>query len=356
MGRNIRCAMAFSAAFAAFAGAGTANADTKLTYLLTSPTPTVAEAPHASVPAVLGYWKEEGLDVDVKPSPGSTQATQLVVAGTAHFTMASVEPLMIARQKGGKVIAVYNHVREPIYTIAVTKQSPITKLEQVKGKTIGVSSLASGAVPFSKAMLKLAGMDPEKDVKFVPIGVGAQAAHAVKENRVDALGYWDWAYAMIENAGVEFRHFKSEQTQKILSLMILANEDYIKANSGVAARFSRAIAKAALFTINNPEAAVKIHWQRYPASKPAGIADDEALKQAVSVLKARLPKYRIEGRNPPIWGAFTKAEWEATQDFLAESGQIQQKLDVAQYYTDTLLKTANDFDPKKIVAQAKAYK
>lgn len=355
MGRTIPFSLLFSGALA-LVSTDAASADIKLTYLLTSPTPTVAEAPHASVPAILGYWKEEGLDVDVKPSPGSTQATQLVVAGTAHFTMASVEPLMIARQKGGKVIAIYNHVREPIYTIAVTKQSPITKLEQVKGKTIGVSSLASGAVPFSKAMLKLAGMDPEKDVKFVAVGVGAQAAHAVKEKRVDALGYWDWAYAMIENTGVEFRHFTSEQTQKILSLMILANEDFVKSNADTAAKFARAIAKAALFTINNPEAAVKIHWQRYPASKPAGIAEDEALKQSVSILKARLPKYRIEGRNPPTWGAFTKAEWEATQDFLASSGTIQKKVDVAQYYNDSLLKKVNDFDAAKIVAKAKAYK
>lgn len=344
------------ASFVAVAAAGAARADTKITYLLTSPTPTVAEAPHAAVPAVLGYWKAEGLDVDVKPAPGSTQATQLVVAGTAHFTMATVEPLIIARQKGAKVVAVYNHVREPIYTVAVTQQSPITDLKQLKGKSIGVSSLASGAVPFSKAMLKSVGLDPDKDAKWVAIGLGPQAVHALKENRVDALGYWDWAYAILENGGFQFRHFTSASTKDILSLMILANEDYVNANPKVVAGFARAIAKAALFTVTNPEAAVKIHWQRYPGSKPTGVPDDQALKEAVHVLKARLGKYRVEGRNPPRWGAFTKAEWESTQNFLADSGQIQSKLDVAQYYTDRLLATINDFDAAKVIEQAKSYK
>ena len=49
-------AVRFSAAFiATILAAAAAHAQTKITYLLTSPVPTVAEAPHASVPAVLGY-------------------------------------------------------------------------------------------------------------------------------------------------------------------------------------------------------------------------------------------------------------------------------------------------------------
>ncbi|MBM3951396.1 MAG: ABC transporter substrate-binding protein [Rhodospirillales bacterium] len=341
---------------AAILAAGAAHAQTKITYLLTSPVPTVAEAPHASVPAVMGYWKEGGLDVTVSPSPGSTQATQLVVAGTAHFTMATVEPLIIARQKGGKVVAVYNHVREPIYTIAVPKESAITDMKQLKGKAIGVTSLASGAVPFSKAMLKSIGVDPEKDVRWVAIGLGPQASHALKENRVDALGYWDWGYAILENLGHQFRHYTTEATKNVLSLALVANEDFVASNPDAVTAMARGIAKAALFTITNPEAAVKIHWQQYPASKPTGIPEDQALKDAVHVLKARLVKYRVEGRSPPTWGAFTKAEWEATQNFLADSGLIQQKVDVAQYYNDRLLAKVNDFDANKVIAQAKGYK
>ena len=336
--------------------ASAADAQTKITYLLTSPVPTVAEAPHASVPAVMGYWKEGGIDVTVSPSPGSTQATQLVIAGTAHFTMATVEPLIIARQKGAKVVAVYNHVREPIYTIAVPKDSPIADIKQIKGKTIGVVSLASGAVPFSKAMLQSVGVDPEKDVRWVAIGLGPQAAHALKENRVDALGFWDWGYAILENLGHQFRHFTTDATKNVLSLALVANEDFVASNPDAVTAMARGIAKAALFTITNPEAAVKIHWQQYPASKPTGVPEDQALKEAVHVLKARLVKYRVEGRSPPTWGAFTKAEWESTQDFLANSGLIQQKIDVAQYYTDRFLAKANDFDASKVIAQAKGYK
>src|SRR3712207_7780223 len=49
--------------------------------------------------------------------------------------LASPEGLLVARQSDAKAIAVYNHTREPIYTIAVVKGSPIQKLEDLKGRS-----------------------------------------------------------------------------------------------------------------------------------------------------------------------------------------------------------------------------
>jgi NitT/TauT family transport system substrate-binding protein len=332
-----------------------AEAQTKITYLLTSPSPIVAEAPHASVPAELGYWKDAGLDVDVKPFSGSTGATQLVIAGTAQFTMATPEALIIGKQEGAKIVAVYNHVREPIYTIAVEKGSPIGGIKDLKGKAIGVLSLSSGAVPVAKAMLKTSGFDPEKDVRWVPVGLGPQTSNALKTKQVDALALWDWGYAMLENSGHDFTHFSTDATSRLLSIMLIGNEDWVNANPEATAKLAQGIAKAALFTITNPEAAVKIHWKRYPASKPSGIPEEQALKEAVHVLSARLVKYKIDGRAAPEWGAFRKEEWEATRDFLFDAGMVK-KADVSTFYTDRFAKAVNDFDAKTIVEQARAYK
>src|SRR5829696_8956318 len=307
-------------ALPAFVTGRAAAQTTRIRYLLTSPTPTVAEAPHASVPAVLGFWSEAGLDVDVKPFSGSTGATQLVLAGSAEFTMATPEALLVARQTDAKVIAVYNHVREAIYTIAVLKDSPVQKLQDLKGKTIGVLSLSSGAVPVAKAMLRGVGFDPEKDAKWLPVGLGPQTANALKSNQIDALALWDWGYAILENLGYQFRHFTTPETSRILSLMLIGNENFVKANPGATAKMAQGIAKGALFTVTNPEAAVRIHWQKYPSSKPTNIPEEQALKEAVHVLQARLEKYRIAGREIPKWGAFSRGEWDATQNFFFDTG------------------------------------
>jgi NitT/TauT family transport system substrate-binding protein len=337
-------------------GAPVAQAQTKVVYLLTAPAPDVAQAPHSSVPLALGYWKEAGLDVDVQPASGSTAAAQLVIAGTAHATMGTVEPLVIGRQKGARIVAVYNHTREGIYTIAVPADSPVTSIKQLKGKSIGVLSLGSGAVPFAKAVVKGEGLDPDKDVSWVPIGQGAQAVHAVKQNRVDALAYWDWGYAIMENHGAKFRHFSSDLSRQLLALTLIVNQDFVEAQPDAVARLAQGIAKATLFTLTNPEAAVRIHWARYPASKPTGVPEDRALAEAIHVLKARADKYRIDGRAVPKWGAFTREDWVRTQDFLHDNGLVAKKLDVAEYYTDRFIARINDFDAARVREQAKGWK
>jgi NitT/TauT family transport system substrate-binding protein len=270
--------------------------------------------------------------------------------------MATVEPLVIGRQKGARIVSVYNHTREGIYTIAVPADSPIRDLKQLRGKSIGVLSLGSGAVPFAKAVLKGEGFDPEKDVSWVPIGLGAQAVHAIKSGGVDALAYWDWGYALMENLGVKFRHFENDFTRRLLALALVGNEDVINKNPDATARLAQGIAKGALFTMTNPEAAVKIHWSVYPASKPSGIPEAQALTEAVHVVKARSDKYRIEGRAQPRWGAYTREEWTQTQDFLFNSGMVPARLDVAQYYTDRFLGKVNDFDAARVIQQAKTYR
>jgi len=344
------------AALALAAAAAPAAAQTKVVYLLTSASPDVAQAPHSSVPQALGYWKDAGLDVEVQPFSGSTGAVQLVISGKAHATMATVEPLIIGRQKGAKIVAVYNHVREPIYTIAVPADSPLTGLKQLRGKSIGVLSLSSGAVPFAKAMLKAEGFDPEKDVSWVPIGQGAQAVHAAKNNRVDAFAYWDWGYAIMENAGVKFRHFTSEATKSILSLALVVNEEWLAANPDAAVKLAQGIAKGALFTITNREGAVRVHWARYPSSRPSGVPEPQALAEAIHVLNARAAKYRIDGRAVPRWGAFTRDEWARTQDFLFDAGLIAKKAEPAEYFSDRLLGRINEFDSAKVIEQAKTHK
>jgi NitT/TauT family transport system substrate-binding protein len=336
--------------------AGPASAQTRIRYLLTSPSPNVAEAAHSSVPEMLGYWKDAGLDVEVKPFNGSTGATQVVISGSAEFTIASPEALLVARQEGANIVGIYNHVREPIYTIAVVKDSPVQKIEDLKGKTIGVLSLSSGATAVAKAMLRGVGYDPEKDVKWLPIGLGPQAANALKSNQVDAIAMWDWAYAILENASFQFRHFETPGTSKLLSLMAIANVDFMKANPGAATKFAQGIAKGTLFTLTNPEAAVRIHWQKYPASKPTNIPEDQALREAVHVLQARLSKYKLEGRTDPRFGAFTRDEWIATQGFFFDVGVINKKPDVGEYYTNDLIDDINRFDKTAIVKKAEAYR
>jgi NitT/TauT family transport system substrate-binding protein len=86
------------------------------------------------------------------------------------------------------------------------------------------------------------------------------------------------------------------------------------------------------------------------------VSEEQALKEAVHVLQARLEKYRIQNREIPKWGAFTKGEWEATQNFFHDTGLIGRKLDLSAYYTDQFVEQVNAFDQNEIIAKARSYK
>jgi NitT/TauT family transport system substrate-binding protein len=329
---------------------------TKIRYLLTSPVPDVASAVHASIPKSLGYWSGSDIEVEVAPFSGSSGATQVVLSGRADFTMASPEPLLVAKQEGGRLLAVYNHTREAIYDIAVEDASPIKKLEDLKGKTIGVTNLSSGALPFSKAMLSTVGIDPDKDVKWLPVGLGPQTANALHSKQIDALALWDYAYAILENLGFKFRHFTTPEMSSLLAFMLIGNEDFVNKNPAATVKMAQGIAKSVIFTQTNPEAAVRLHWEAFPGTKPTNVSEDKAMKEAVHVLNSRLDKYRVAGRKTTKWGFFEKQDWENTQDFYKKIGLIKKKIDVDQYYTNRFIEQINDFDPNQVIAKAKSFK
>ncbi|MGK3879489.1 hypothetical protein ABI055_14605, partial [Enterococcus faecium] len=86
------------------------------------------------------------------------------------------------------------------------------------------------------------------------------------------------------------------------------------------------------------------------------IPEDQALREAVHVLQARLAKYRLEGRADPRFGAFTRDEWTSTQNFFFDVGVINKKPDVNEYFTNELIDGVNSFDKAAIVKKAESFR
>src|SRR5262249_58922206 len=105
------------------------------------------------------------------------------------------EVLMMARAKGAKVKSIYTYSRSTIYRAVALKSSALTKTEDLRGKTMGVIAMSTGAVPYGRQMLQAAKIDPDKDVQWLPIGEGGQAALALKRGDAAAWFAWDTAGA-----------------------------------------------------------------------------------------------------------------------------------------------------------------
>ena len=92
------------------------------------------------------------------------------------MSLPSVEPLAIGRPQGVKAKLFYTAYQTNSYGIAVPADSPIQKRADLKGKTIGVTNMASAGVIIARAQVAAAGLNPDTDITIVVAGEGAQPA------------------------------------------------------------------------------------------------------------------------------------------------------------------------------------
>src|SRR5262249_11776917 len=79
----------------------------KATYTITTKDISVGLSANSSIPLTLGYWKAEGVDIDVTTLEGSTAGVQQLAAGNIQFATVGPETALIAREKGVKIKAFY---------------------------------------------------------------------------------------------------------------------------------------------------------------------------------------------------------------------------------------------------------
>ncbi len=326
----------------------------KVTFVFPTPVMDLRYVP-ASVGMELGFFRDEGIEPTFQNLPGSSAAIQAVMAGQADLGTSTNEPAITSRQKNIPVRYFYEWYTKVIYRVGVLDTSPIRSVADLRGKKLGIQSFASAALPYTKAMLRAAGLNPDSDVTFLPVGVGAQAAAALRGGQVDALALWDTQYAGIENLGVKFRYFAHPDLANLSSGGLFSSDEWLKANGDVAVRFGRAWAKASTFIYANPDAAIRIHWKAFPQTKPKGVADDEAFKQAQHVLRTVLEYHSREHKKSQAWGAFTPDEWQRYIDFLVQEKVIPASFPASQIITNDYIKAINDFPADKIRALAQGY-
>ena len=304
----------------------------------------------------MGWFKQEGLDIEIVPLPGSTDCVKAVATGEVPISLPSVEPLANGRPQGVKAKIYYTAYQTNGYGIAVPADSAFQSPAELRGKTIGVTSLASAGVVVARAQVAAAGLDPAKDVQIVVAGEGAQTAAMVRNKQVDALSQFDTQYAMVENAGVKLRVLDTKEIDRYPSNGLLALEETLRTRPNEAAAVARGYAKGTIFAINNPEAAVRILYEMYPQTRPTGKDEATAIRDDVRVLQARIVNWKLDKAGVSRWGENSEVNYAAYAEFLLKWGVIKEKVEAKDLITNELIGAINNFDPAKIAAEARAYK
>lgn len=342
-------------AFAALLPAGEATAQTTIKVGWCARTVTSAVAPIA-IATKMGWFAKEGIKVELVPLPGSTDCAKFVATKELPFSLPSIEPLAILQKDGVKARFFYTAYQGNIYGIAVPETSPIKSVAELKGKKIGVTSMASGGVIVARALIKQAGLDPNKDVSIVVAGEAAQTAALLRSNQVDALSQFDTQYALTENAGTKLRLLDHPEIRKFPSNGFMVLDETLASRRKEAIALGKGYAMGTVFAFANPEAAIRIVWEVFPQTKATGKDEATALKDDIKTLEARMRNWALGPVGVTKWGENSEANYAAYIDWLVTNGVLKEKVSAASIITNDLIAEINNFDAKAIEAEAKAWK
>ena len=315
--------LAIALALAALLLPAAALAQTKLRVATCARTITTGVGAPFAVAMKMGWFKQEGIEVEIVPLPGSTDCVKNVATKEMLVSLPSVEPLAIGRPQGIKAKLFYTAYETNGYGLAVPMDSPIQKAAELKGKTIGVTNMASAGVIIARAQVAAAGLNPDTDVTIVVAGEGAQPAAMIRNKQVDALSQFDTQYALIDNAGVKMRYLDRKAIERFPGNGFLALEESIKTRRKDLVGLGRAYAKGTIFTLNNPEAAVRIVYEMFPQTKPTGKDEATAVRDDVKVLEARMPHWLLEPAGVTKWGENSERQLPRLRRLPAQVGRHQ---------------------------------
>jgi len=302
-----------------------------------------------------GWYEKAGFKVELVPLPGSTDCVKLVATKEIPYSNPSVEPLAIITKQGIKAKTFYTGYQGFVYGIAVPADSPVTGFSQLKGKRIGVTSMASAGYIVARALAAESGLNPDKDISIVVAGEAAQTAALLRSGQVDALSQFDTQYALTENAGAKLRHLDNPEIRHFPSNGFVALDETLQQNRAEAVALAQGYAKGTIFAIANPAAAVRILWEVFPQTKATGKDEATALKDDVATLDARIKNFRLEAGGVSKWGESSEANYAAYLAWLLKNGVLKEKVETKDVITNDLIADINKFDAAEVTKLAQAY-
>jgi NitT/TauT family transport system substrate-binding protein len=306
----------------------------------------------------LGFFAEEGIDLQLM----AFQGTPVLMAQVQNKTIevGSVEPslMTISLSKGTPlpVKAVYNYFRSTTYEFAVKPDSPIQSVKDLKGKKIGVHILSSGNVILTKAALREAGINPDTEVQFVPIGVGPAAWKQLQDGAIDVLNLWTSEDVKMVLAGNPARRFPlPPKFRAIFTGTMIVHDDTIKERPKMVAGLGRAISKSTLACSSAPQACARSFWTFDPTSKPSPDKQQAWVNDTVKVLQENNALITYDMNDKNTWGTYIPGSLNAYVMALKEAGLITRTdFNADDVFTNQFAATYKDFDSKAVIEKAKA--
>lgn len=114
-----------------------------------------------------GFYEDRDLDVTLRPGGIDYPAIQMVTSRSDDFGITAADQILLARDKGIPVVAIACIFRKSPFVLFSLKESDITKVEDFRGKKVGLKLGGNEELTY-RAMMMKAGLS-SSDVQEIPV-------------------------------------------------------------------------------------------------------------------------------------------------------------------------------------------
>ncbi len=203
-----------------------------------------------------GYFKDEGLDVEIIAPANPTDPPKMVAAGNADLAVSYQPQLHLQVHEGLPLKRVGTLVATPLSCLLVLKDGPIQKIADLKGKKIGFS-VAGVEEALLTTILKKHGLTL-KDIELVNVNWSLSPSLMSKQVSAVIGAYRNFELNQMDIEGVPGRCFyiEEEGLPAYDELIYVANAKTM--DKAKIARFLSATEKATQYIVNHPTESWKI--------------------------------------------------------------------------------------------------
>lgn len=272
-----------------------------------------------------GYYKDQGLDVEiVQPGEGTT-ADQLVASGKANFGISYQESVTQARSNDIPLVSIAAMIQHNTSAFASLKEAGITSPKDFENKRYG-----GWGSPIEEAVLKAVMENVGADfstVKNITLGE-TDFFKSIGQDADFMWIYYGWDGVEAERQGISINTIMLKDLDPALDYytpVIVTNEDHVKNKKELVKKFMDATTKGYQFAIDNPEEAAKMLLENAPE------LNEELVYASQKWLST---KYQDDAKQ---WGVQKEEVWKRYADWMYERKLIEKNIDPKQAFTNEFL-------------------
>ncbi len=201
----------------------------------------------------LGYFRDEGLQVEILDFAGGAKALQAMMGGSADVVSGGFDHTIVMQARGQTLTAFVLQGGTPAISLGVAKSSAARWRgpQDLKGMKIGVTAPGSSTHMFVNALLARGGLTRD-DVSVIGVGTGPSAVAAMKAGHLDAIANIEPAISLLEREGAVEVVVETVSEQGARSLFgaalpsgcLYTRQSWLRQNPGTAQALANAMVRA----------------------------------------------------------------------------------------------------------------